>query len=111
MVAGGENTSSLAWCRSMQRFHRTRLICLGLVIFISAVSFSQGQEKGPAEKVPLALETFDAVWGILNENHFDTNFSGVDWNAARARYRPKAEAAKSSKELRDTIQEMLDLLK
>jgi carboxyl-terminal processing protease len=60
--------------------------------------------------LPLAADTFDAVWNSIYENHFDTNFNGHDWIAVRKEYRPRALAATSRKQLRDTIQEMLDLL-
>ena len=59
------------------------------------------------EQVPLAVETFDAVWRIVNDTHFDPKFNGVDWNAARAEFRPKAEAAKNVGELRRVLASML----
>src|SRR5688500_6701515 len=60
--------------------------------------------------VPLALETFDEVWRILNENHFDTNFNGHNWEVVREQYRPRAATARSNAAFRDIVQEMLDLL-
>src|SRR4051812_32642521 len=85
----------------------------GLCLCIALFGFSHAAEQNESdkEKVPLALETFDRVWRIINDNHFDTNFSGVDWKAVREKYRPKAAASSTPKELRDTLQEMLDLLK
>ena len=59
---------------------------------------------------PLAVETFQAVWEIIRDTHFDTNFNGVDWNATRTNFLPRIQAARSQDEVRDTIQEMLDLL-
>ena len=58
----------------------------------------------------LALETFDEVWRIIHEHHFDTNFNGVDWLAAREQFRPRIASARSHDQVRETIQEMLDLL-
>lgn len=81
---------------------------LTLLVLLGGAFHSVCAENQP---VPLGLETFDAVWKIINENHFDTNFSGVDWQAAREKYRPKAAGARNPKELRKAIQEMLDLLK
>lgn len=57
-----------------------------------------------------AVETFEAAWRIINETHFDTNFSGVNWAEARAKFLPRAQKARSDEELRAAIQEMLDLL-
>ena len=59
---------------------------------------------------PRALETFDEVWQILNDSHFDTNFNGHNWQNVREKFRPRAAAARSREAFRDVIQEMLDLL-
>jgi carboxyl-terminal processing protease len=59
---------------------------------------------------PLAVETFQAAWEIIRDTHFDTNYNGVDWNAARTKYLPRVEKAKSNEEVREIIQEMLDQL-
>jgi carboxyl-terminal processing protease len=61
----------------------------------------------PSADVPKALETFDAVWTIVRDTHFDPTFNGVDWNAAREEFRPKAAAATTPAELRQVINEML----
>src|SRR5688500_16889611 len=59
---------------------------------------------------PLAVESFQAAWEIIRDTHFDTNFNGVDWMAARTNFLPRIEKARSQEEVRNTIQEMLDLL-
>jgi carboxyl-terminal processing protease len=59
---------------------------------------------------PLGIETFQSAWEIIRDTHFDTNFNGVDWNAARTKYLPRVEKAKTNDEVRDIIQEMLDQL-
>jgi carboxyl-terminal processing protease len=61
-------------------------------------------------EVPKALETFDAVWTIVRDTHFDPTFNGVDWDAARTEFRPKAAAAKTPAELRAVLHEMLGRL-
>ena len=61
-------------------------------------------------QVPLGLETFDAAWRIVRDTHFDRTYNGVDWDAARAEFRPKAEAAKTAGELRAIISSMLGRL-
>jgi carboxyl-terminal processing protease len=76
----------------------------------TAVSKDLGPVPETTGKPRLALETFDTVWKWIYENHFDTNFNGHNWLQVREEYRPRAAAAKTSKELRDTIQQMLDLL-
>lgn len=58
-----------------------------------------------------AAETFDAAWTIVRDTHFDPTFGGVDWEQVRVELRPKAEAAETSAELRETLTEMLGRLK
>ena len=64
----------------------------------------------PAAEVPQGLDTFDAVWRIVRDTHFDKTYNGVDWEAARTQFRPKAAAAKTTSDLRVVIREMLGLL-
>jgi carboxyl-terminal processing protease len=61
-------------------------------------------------KVPQAVETFEEVWRILDENHFDTNFNGHDWRKVHEEYLPRVVAAKNSAAFHDVLQEMLNLL-
>jgi carboxyl-terminal processing protease len=61
-------------------------------------------------QAPLGVETFDAAWRIVRDTHFDTTFNGVDWEAARSEFRPKAEAAKTTSDLRGVIGTMLGRL-
>jgi carboxyl-terminal processing protease len=63
-------------------------------------------DKPPA----LAVESFQAAWEIIRDTHFDTNFNGLDWGAVRAKFLPRVENARSQLEVRDTIQEMLEML-
>jgi copper oxidase (laccase) domain-containing protein len=57
--------------------------------------------------VPKGLETFDAVWTIVRDTHFDKTFNGVDWDAAKAEFRPKAAAATTTADLRAVVRSML----
>jgi carboxyl-terminal processing protease len=89
--------------------HIQTILCLAALLALGC----RGPEKKSAEEhqpPALALETFDEVWRILNETHFDTNFNGQDWNVVRAKYRPKIEAAYSQREAREVIEGMLKLL-
>lgn len=68
---------------------------------------------GIATAAPAAaqqLETFDSVWSIVNRTHFDSTFNGVNWNGVREEFRPHAERARSSSELRTILMEMLNAL-
>lgn len=55
----------------------------------------------------LHVTTFDQVWRIIHETHYDTNFNGVDWPLVRERLRPEAAAAGSNEELRPVLERML----
>ena len=56
-------------------------------------------------------EFFDKVWGIINDEFWDPNFNGVDWEDARKRYRPKAVAAGDHESFAEIINQMLAELK
>lgn len=56
------------------------------------------------------VDTFDAVWKIVRDTHFDPRMNGVDWNAVRTELRPRALAASNPGELRSVIGEMLGRL-
>jgi carboxyl-terminal processing protease len=60
--------------------------------------------------IPLAAETFDAVWTIVRDTHFDPAMQGVDWDAVRAELRPRALSARTPGELRAVLGEMLSRL-
>jgi carboxyl-terminal processing protease len=63
-----------------------------------------------AAQSPAPVDTFDAVWKIVRDTHFDPRMNGVDWNAVRTELRPRALAASDPGELRHVIGEMLGRL-
>ena len=65
---------------------------------------SEGKKFNPAE-------CFDKVWGIINDEFWDPNFNGVDWEDAKKRYRPKALAAKDHESFAAIVNQMLGELK
>jgi len=52
-------------------------------------------------------EAFDQVWKHLNDNFYDEEFLGKDWNALADRYRPLALAAPSDEEFYAELNGML----
>lgn len=52
-------------------------------------------------------ETFDAVWVITRDTHWDPTLGGIDWDAVRNELRPAAEKAANVGELRAVISQML----
>ena len=61
-------------------------------------------------QAPQGVETFDAVWRIVRDSHFDKTLNGVDWDAVSVELRPKAAAARNPGELRAVLREMLGRL-
>lgn len=58
-----------------------------------------------------ASEIFDQVWETVNENFYDPNFNGVDWQAMRSKYQPQVRHAQSSEQVAAVINQMLSELK
>lgn len=54
---------------------------------------------------------FDDVWNTIKERFCDPDFNGVDWDAARTKYRPLALAATDHEALAAVINQMLGELK
>jgi carboxyl-terminal processing protease len=53
---------------------------------------------------------FDRVWTEVRGQYYDPHLHGVDWNAARRAYRPRALAAPDDRALYRVLGEMLALL-
>ncbi len=53
---------------------------------------------------------FDRVWNEVRRTYYDPHLHGVDWQAARDRYRPQALAAVDDRGLYRALSGMLDLL-
>ena len=72
---------------------------------------SKADAKESEEKRFNPAECFDKVWGIINDEFWDPNFNGVDWEEAHKRYRPKALAAKDHESFAVVVNQMLGELK
>jgi carboxyl-terminal processing protease len=57
-----------------------------------------------------AAETFDAVWTIVRDSHFDPAFDRAQWDRANEELRPKAVGAKTAGELRGILAQLLGRL-
>ena len=57
-----------------------------------------------------AAETFDAVWTIVRDSHFDPAFDRAQWDRASEELRPKAAGAKTAGELRGVLAQLLGRL-
>ena len=59
----------------------------------------------------LAEETFLHVWSKVNASFYEETFNGVDWEQVKLTYEARVQKAKSRKELRLILNEMLGELK
>ncbi len=85
-----------------------------LLPFAGAIGCSAAPKSGAsaAARMPAVkpVETFDAVWTMVRDEHFDPALNGVDWNAVRDELRPKAARAQNVEELRGVLMDMLSRL-
>jgi carboxyl-terminal processing protease len=58
----------------------------------------------PAGSNPAA---FDEVWELVRDRFYDASLHGLDWQAMRARYRPRAASARNQQETAIVINAML----
>lgn len=56
------------------------------------------------------VESFDHVWTTIRDKHFDASLNGVDWDAARAEFRPQVEQAATMPAARAVMQAMIERL-
>jgi carboxyl-terminal processing protease len=56
------------------------------------------------------LDTFEQVWQTVNDNFFDSELNGVDWQHLYEQYKPQAQQAQTRAELAKVVNQMLDEL-
>jgi carboxyl-terminal processing protease len=81
---------------------------LAQLFFAGEVSGARAAKGRPAAS---RAEIFDAVWSQVRHDFYAPNFNGVDWEAARRRYRPLAASARSDGELLSVVRKMLGELR
>ncbi|HVR30234.1 MAG TPA: S41 family peptidase [Thermoanaerobaculia bacterium] len=96
--------------RGRRRAESLRLLTVAV---LAAVALGRvGAQPAPpvepgADRRALYLATFDGVWSLVADTHFDPELGGVDWNALRDELRPKAAAATTDRELRRVLDELI----
>lgn len=53
------------------------------------------------------MASFEKVWSTIKQTHWDEDIVGPNWDDAKAKYKPKAEAATSISEMRKIIEAMI----
>lgn len=85
------------------------LISISVMLLCNLISPVLSTTEQPQEQSPTTV--FDEVWETVNDNFFDPNFNGVDWQAMREKYQPQATLAQSSETVAAVINQMLSELK
>ncbi len=90
-----------------------KMILMLLVCAATAfVALAQSGSGAPgAEARDPRRESFEIVWRTVKEKHFDPTLGGVDWDAARRKYEPRAASVKNDGELHRLLNEMLGELR
>jgi carboxyl-terminal processing protease len=55
----------------------------------------------------LHMESFETVWRVVNEKHYDPTFGGLDWREVHDRYKPRIAETESDAQFRTLINTML----
>lgn len=86
----------------------------GVLIAVAAAVICAGPVVADAglsrERARMNQRVFDRVWSEVRRDYYDPHLHGVDWEAARETYRPRALAAGDDRTLYRELGEMLDLL-
>lgn len=76
----------------------------------STVSIPSMAAPQTRDRARLNQRVFDRVWSEVRRGYYDPTLHGVDWQAARAQFRPQALAAVDERGLYRVLNAMLDLL-
>ncbi len=80
---------------------------LSTLLFILIAYHSAGADQLKSNH----LQNFDLVWQTVNQEHFDPNFGGIDWEGIYRSYRPKITQAKNIQDFKRITNGMLFELK
>ena len=82
----------------------------GLLMLLGGVTPAWAEDLTDEDMAALQLESFDRVWELIRDQFPDPTLQGVDWNAVRGQYRPRAQEATTAAELRQVLDPMLATL-
>jgi carboxyl-terminal processing protease len=117
-----ERGSAKGFSMSARRFLSvSSALSLSLLLAAGSVSAAPVEGQGtrfsdivqmapPRDRARMNARVFDKVWTEVRRGYYDPTLHGVDWEAARTRFRPQALAAADDRALYRAVNEMLDLL-
>ena len=76
----------------------------------TSASDASAPARPSRDRMRMNERVFDRVWSEVRGQYYDPGLHGVDWNAARRTYRPRAVAALDDRALYRVLGEMLALL-
>jgi carboxyl-terminal processing protease len=79
------------------------------LIVLLACGVLSAAELTPSQK-QLNVESFERVWTLVRDTHWDPKLGGVDWQAVHEELRPAVEKAQSMAEARKAMSDMLGRL-
>ncbi|MDQ3710923.1 MAG: S41 family peptidase [Acidobacteriota bacterium] len=93
-----------------------KILLINLLLFSCLLTFNAqtaavSKEAVKPETSELRRQSFEKVWKIINEKHYDPTFGGVDWQKMREIYQPQAATAKTDAEFHGVLNRMLNELK
>lgn len=87
------------------------LVLLGAITGRGDTPYDRASQSKPKETVDShpfdAAHCFDEVRSTIKEGFWDPHFQGVDWHAAKSRYRPRALAAHDHEAFAAVVNQML----
>ncbi|MFN3690327.1 MAG: S41 family peptidase [Fimbriimonadales bacterium] len=93
----------------MRRLRLFRRLC-GVPILLLALGLT-ACARSQMLSATQRQEVFQFVWEEVKRSHYDPRLGGVDWDAVRAQYEPRAQEAKTDDEFYRVLNQMLGELK
>ncbi len=117
----------MSCCRTKRRMIYAFTTVLALNVGITLASMVQEDSKpksnsteeqrtdDPARSDPILdpsvrLQSFEKVWTTVRDKHWDPSLHGLDWNAVREEFLPRATEAATTEQLDEVLNEMLGRL-
>ncbi len=97
------------WTRRPGRPPQTKRLPHVLTLAVIATAAVHAQVS--LEQKRLDLESFEKVWSTVRDKHWEKKPGGLDWQAIHDEFRPRAEQAKTTDDVRSVIREMLGRLR
>lgn len=94
---------------------RLRHVALvALLLVVACTRQVESTNDVPPDRDPFdsatAVASFDTVWRLIRDTHYDRALKGLDWNALGAELRPRVVRAQTIAQVRTTLTELLSRL-